>query len=118
MDMAHLMMVPIGAGLVLVSDLIGNLISFKSRLYNALTTCIVWAVIFVAINLIYQSLHLDPPYLVPEGLLWRWTAAGVVFAFVADLIGNYLSFSNRIVNSIVTSIVWAVLFFAYLAINR
>ena len=88
----------------------------KSRLYNALITSIVWAVIFVALNKIYQALNLVPPRLVPEGFLLKWTVAGIVFAFAADLTGNYIAFNNRIVNSIVTGIVWAVLFFVFLMI--
>jgi ABC-type enterochelin transport system permease subunit len=115
MDTA-LILIPLGAGLILVSDLIGNLISFKHRLYNAVTTAIVWCVLFVALNLIYESLELTPPHLVPSGLLVKWTAAGIVFAFAADLVGNHIAFDNRIVNSIITAIVWSVLFFVFLMI--
>jgi ABC-type enterochelin transport system permease subunit len=110
------MLIPIGAGLVLVSDLIGNLISFKHRIYNALITAVVWCVVFVALDYIYAMLDLKPAELVPPDLLLKWTAAGIVFAFAADLIGNHISFDNRIVNSLITAAVWAVLFFVFLMI--
>jgi hypothetical protein len=57
------------------------------------------------------------PFLPPE---FAWLepvliAAGVVF--VVDLIGNFLSFSNRFVNALVTALVFAVIFgtLSYLA---
>lgn len=50
-------------------------------------------------------LHLPAEYAWLEPVL---IAAAVVF--VVDLIGNMLSFSNRFVNALVTSIVFAVIF--------
>jgi hypothetical protein len=41
-----LLPVLIGAAIVFVLDLIGNLISFSNRFLNALTTAIVFAVVF------------------------------------------------------------------------
>jgi H+/Cl- antiporter ClcA len=38
--------------------------------------------------------------------------SGFVLILVADLIGNFLTFSNRFFNALVTSVVWGVLFFA------
>ena len=48
----------IGAAIVFVLDLIGNLISFSNRFLNALTTAIVFAAVFG--GLLYSGiLHLD-----------------------------------------------------------
>jgi hypothetical protein len=38
-------------------------------------------------------------------------ASGFVLIFVADLIGNHISFHNRFYNALVTCIVWGILFF-------
>jgi len=38
-------------------------------------------------------------------------ASGFVLIFVADLIGNHISFHNRFYNALVTCIVWGVLFY-------
>ena len=45
-EYAWIELVTIGAVVVFVADLIGNMITFQSRLVNALTTAIVFAVAF------------------------------------------------------------------------
>jgi uncharacterized membrane protein YhfC len=45
-EYAWVELVIIGAIAVFVSDLIGNMVSFRSRFTNALTTAIVFAVVF------------------------------------------------------------------------
>ena len=45
-EYAWIELVIIGAAVVFISDLIGNMISFQSRPLNALTTAIVFAVAF------------------------------------------------------------------------
>ena len=45
-EYAWVELVIIGAAVVFISDLIGNMISFESRPLNALTTAIVFAVAF------------------------------------------------------------------------
>ena len=50
---AWLQPVLIAAAVVFVLDLVGNMISFSNRFLNALTTAIVFAVLFGALN------HLD-----------------------------------------------------------
>jgi ABC-type Fe3+-siderophore transport system permease subunit len=109
------MLVPIGAGLVLVADLIGNSIAFKHRLINAAVTSIVWLVLFVGLVFIVEHL-LGEDIFETQRRYMVWAAGGVVFAFVADVIGNYIAFDSRIRNSLVTAVVWAVLFFAYINI--
>jgi hypothetical protein len=45
-EYAWIELVMIGAAVVFISDLIGNMISFESRPLNALTTAVVFAVVF------------------------------------------------------------------------
>jgi hypothetical protein len=45
-EYAWIELVIIGAAVVFISDLIGNMISFESRPLNALTTAVVFAVAF------------------------------------------------------------------------
>ena len=114
--MSALMLIPMGAGLILVSDLIGNLIAFKNRVTNAVVTSIVWCGLFVALVFIIDQLFQNIRIWERPQQVVTWTLAGVAFAFIADLIGNYIAFDNRIKNSVITAIVWAVLFFVYLNI--
>lgn len=47
----------------------------------------------------------------PANLAWlEPVIIGAIVVFVVDLIGNMLSFSNRIVNALVTAIVFAIIF--------
>jgi len=48
-DLAWLMPVLAGAGIVFVLDLIGNMISFSNRFLNALVTALVFAVVFAGL---------------------------------------------------------------------
>lgn len=48
-DLGWLQPVLIGAAVVFVLDLIGNMISFSNRFMNALTTALVFAVLFGAL---------------------------------------------------------------------
>lgn len=48
-DLAWLQPVLIAAAVVFVLDLIGNMISFSNRIMNALTTALVFAVLFGAL---------------------------------------------------------------------
>jgi hypothetical protein len=38
-------------------------------------------------------------------------AAGLILIFIADLIGTFISFTNRFRNAVVTAIVFAVVYF-------
>ncbi len=106
-----------GVFLILVSDLIGNTLAFSNKFVNALVTSIVWGLLFVAIILLsdsagYPLMTLDENE--NDFALFRQVAiGGAIFAFVADLIGNHLAFEKRIVNAVVTSIVWGVLAAAF-----
>jgi hypothetical protein len=97
-----------GFVLVFVAALIGNFATLRGPIYNALVTSIIWGILFVALDVIY-ALYIEPP-LVPTGKLWGYTAAGVLLAFVADLIGNKFEFTHQYANAFITSLIWAVAF--------
>jgi ABC-type enterochelin transport system permease subunit len=43
-------------------------------------------------------------------ILFAVVASGFVLILVADLIGNYIHFTSRVYNALVTSIIWVALF--------
>ena len=102
----------IAAGIVFIVGLIGNVLSFSNRFVNALVTAVVFAVIFGVLSFLVRSeAPASPAPFLPAEYSWLepvLVAAAVVF--VIDLIGNILSFSNRVVNALVTAIVFAVVF--------
>jgi hypothetical protein len=102
----------IAAGVVFVIGLIGNALSFSNRFVNALVTAIVFAVVFgVLYHLSHAEVPPSPVEFLPADYKWLQPvliAAAVVF--VVDLIGNFLSFSNRFGNAIVTALVFLVIF--------
>jgi hypothetical protein len=102
----------IAAAVVFVIGLIGNALSFSNRFVNALVTAIVFAVIFGALYHLSQAdVPPSPVEFLPDDYKWLQPiliAAAVVF--VVDLIGNFLSFSSRFVNALVTALVFLVIF--------
>lgn len=105
-----LYLVLIGFGVVFISDLIGNFISFDNRLVNSLVTGTVFTVIF---GLIVWRLTGLPE--VQQASLGANRALMVVlFGFavvvVSDLIGNNIAFGNKFVNALVTATVFALIF--------
>jgi hypothetical protein len=101
----------VAAGVVFVVGLIGNILSFGSRFTNALVTAIVFAIIFGVLAFLAFREGASPTLAMPADFAWLepvLVAAAVVF--VVDLIGNMLSFNNRFVNAIVTSVVFAAVF--------
>ncbi len=121
-DYVWLEPVLIAAAVVFVIGLIGNALSFSSRVGNALVTAIVFAVIFgVLYHLSEAEVPPSPVEFLPADYRWLQPiliAAAVVF--VIDLIGNLLSFSSRFGNAIVTALVFLVIFggLTYLAKER
>jgi len=111
-DYVWLEPVLIATAVVFVIGLIGNALSFSSRFTNALVTAIVFAVIFgVLYHLSQADVPPSPVEFLPADYKWLQPiviAAGVVF--VIDLIGNFLSFSNRFGNAIVTALVFLAIF--------
>ena len=118
-----LWLVPVGAVVILISDLIGNLITFKHKYGNALVTSIIWGVAFILVLFLIVEVgdRFDINYdWNPRA--WSWALMGMAFAFVSDVVGNHISFSEaggfrpRIQNALVTTIVWSVLFFVFLIV--
>ncbi len=90
------------SGIVFIIAFFGNLIAFGGRFSNALVTAIITAI--AGAVLIYvtegQEAVTDPRNLQIIGV-----AAGAVF--LADLVANLVSFSNRFLSALTTAIVFA-----------
>lgn len=97
-----------GIALVFIADLIGNTIAFGNRRFNAIVSAVIWGIVFYVIVFFGQK-ELDMKPIEYQQLL-ALTVLGLQSVFVADVIGNSLVFDNRVVNAIVTSIIWAVVF--------
>lgn len=93
------------AAVVFVIGLFGNLIAFGSKFLNALVTAILFGVIF---GLGPLSANLGGPSYFNFG--FEAVFAGAVVVFVADLIGNLITFNNRFTNALATAIVFAIMF--------
>lgn len=109
----------VGSGfvLILVADLIGNFLTFSSRIFNALVTSIVWGGLFILLNFLYYKLN-PPPLLTWElDHFWRVFVYGVILAFFADFVGNSIAFKSPYRNAFVTACVWVVAFYIILVIN-
>ncbi len=100
----------IGTLLVFISDSIGNMLSFGNRVANALTTAVVWGVLFIALYFVLGAIGIQLASSL-QGLMIL-TAKGILIVFVADMIGNAIAFGNRFINALVTAIVWAGIFVA------
>ena len=110
-ETALLMKALVGAGILFVIGYIGNLISFSSRVVNALVTAIVFAVIYGALYYFIDSATLPPELQEISQETWiQMIAFSAVLVFFIDLIANMLSFSNRFLNALMTAVVFAVLF--------
>ncbi|MEO1607765.1 MAG: hypothetical protein AAFR90_00195 [Pseudomonadota bacterium] len=103
----------LGGGIVLVflSDLIGNILSFSNRRLNAIITAAVWGAAFYPLT--FFDVQITSISISHEEAL-ALTVLGIQSVFVADVIGNSLVFNNRILNALVTSTVWAVVFYVTL----
>ena len=107
----------IAAVVVFIIDLIGNTLSFSSRVGNAITTAIVFFVVFAI--LVYLNLggfNVASPLTGPLSIIpgtYGWlnpVLFAAIVVFIVGLIGNVLTFSNRFVNALVTAIVFAIIF--------
>lgn len=102
----------LAAIVVFVIGLVGNILSFSSRFGNALVTAILFAVVFGALFYTTQAdVRAPQPQFLPAEYAWaEYVLFGAAIVFVVDLIGNALSFSSRVVNALVTAIVFALIF--------
>lgn len=89
-----------------IAAYIGNLLSFSSRLLNALVTGIVFAAAFGGWVFATGDSTMEAFYPVLFG--------AVVIAII-DLIGNMLAFSNRLVNALVTAVLSSALVFGFVS---
>jgi hypothetical protein len=84
---------------VFIIALFSNLIAFGNRFVNALVTAIILAACLVLATFLRGTL-----------IESTWLMFAVAAVFVADIIGNWINFSNRLANAVVTTLVFAVLF--------
>ena len=98
----------LGMLLVFVADSIGNKLSFSNWIANALTTAIVWGLLFIGLYFVLDLIEIQLAGSLDGLFKLALTGAGIVF--IADMIGNSIAFSNRFVNALVTAIVWGGIF--------
>jgi hypothetical protein len=107
-DLAFLIvLVLIPTAVVLITALLGNLISFDNRYINALVSAAVSSVVVVGFTA-YAARSLPLKSVI---LLALAIACAV---FVADLIGNWITFTNRLVNALAKAAVFAVPFSGFI----
>jgi hypothetical protein len=98
------------AVIVFVVALIGNVLSFSSRVGNAFLTAVIFAAIFGALAFVSKVNAPAPHFLPSEYAVAELVLIAAAIVFVVDLLGNLLSFSNRFVSALVTAIVFAAIF--------
>jgi len=110
-EMALVTKILAGAGVVFVIAYVGNLISFSNRFVNALVTALVFAVVYGALYFLVDQTMLPPELqAISQATYFRMIAISAGLVFVLDLVANVFSFSNRLVNALVTAALFAVLF--------
>ena len=110
-EMALVTKVLAGAGVVFVIAYVGNLISFSSRFVNALVTALVFAVVYGGLYFLVDRSMLPPDLqAISQETYFRMIAISAGLVFVLDLVANVFSFSNRLMNALVTAALFAVLF--------
>lgn len=104
-------LIAVAAIVAFLADFVGNLISFGSRIGNAVVSALIFAGIFIGAN--YATMNVTgASFDITQAQYWQPIAiSGAVF-FVVALVGNLISFGSRFTNAIVTAIVFAVLFAA------
>ena len=110
-EMALVTKILAGAGVVFVIAYVGNLISFSSRFVNALVTALFFAVVYGGLYFLVDQSMLPPELqAISQETYFRMIAISAGLVFVLDLVANVFSFSNRLVNALVTAALFAVLF--------
>ena len=109
-DYSWLEPVIVMSAIVFVVGLIGNILSFESRFGNALVTAVLFGVLAAALSFFLFPVN-SRTIATPANLAWLepvLVASAIVF--LVDLIGNMLSFNNRLTNALATTVVFALLF--------
>ncbi len=110
-EMALVTKILAGAGVVFVIAYVGNLISFSGRFVNALVTAVVFAVVYGGLYFLVDRSMLPPELqAISQETYFRMIAISAGLVFVLDLVANVFSFSNRLMNALVTAALFAVLF--------
>ena len=109
------------AGILFVIGLIGNVLSFSNRFMNALIPAVIFMLVygglfFVALASDQDELREQIGALSQEQLLVNIGVAGAL-VFVIDFVANMLSFQSRFMNALMTSIVFLVLFGAFIFLS-
>jgi len=110
--------VVVAALIVFAVDLLGNSLAYGGRLVNALTTAAVFFVIFAALayfglgKLQFSTDAAElPSRFLPGGFLWlEPVIIATVLVFIVGLVGNILSFDNRLMNAFVTAVIFLLVF--------
>lgn len=100
----------VGAAVVFVSDFIGNALAFGNRVINAAVTAITFTIIFIGLNAVDvwgRSPGLGNVTEIEIIAVVPYAAASV---FISDLIGNVLAFRSRVLNTLMTTIVFTAIF--------
>ena len=92
------MLIPIAV--VFIIALFSNLIVVGNRFVNALVTALIAA---VCLGLVAFGLQGGPPE-------YPTVIAAASAVFVADVIGNWINFSNRVASAMLTTLVFTILF--------
>lgn len=110
-EMAMLTKVLVGAGVLFIVALIGNMLTFSNKFVNALVTAIIFAAIYAGLYfMIDRALLPEDVRNISQEEWLQIVGMSAVLVFVIDLIANMLSFSNRFISALVTAIVFAVVF--------
>lgn len=110
-EMALLTKILAGAGVVFIIAYVGNLISFSNRFINALVTALVFAVVYGGLYFLVDQTMLPPELqAIRQETYFRMIAISAGLVFVLDLVANVFSFSNKLMNALVTAALFAVLF--------
>ena len=110
--------VVIAAIIVFAVDLVGNSIAYGGRLVNALTTALVFLLIFAALahfglgklEVSTDAAELPSRFLPGEWLWLEPVLIATALVFVVGLLGNILSFENRFMNAVVTAVIFLLIF--------
>lgn len=99
------------SAVVFVIGLFGNLVAFGNKFVNALVTAIIFAVVFIAVIYGLGASALTGAEGQDLANFYLSAAAiGAAVVFVADLIGNLITFNNRFTNALATAAVFAAMF--------